>query len=123
MQCEFVILSENCSAIIPRIKCDSNFDCFDAFVTPVEDGNHVSYNAYSSLLLNFIHDDEAAPKDVAVHRSSSSNGHRTFLSVTYAFNHQIRNDDIGSIHFHFMCNHTSTLSFLLLFICDFRSNT
>ena len=44
--CQFVFLSEDCSAIIPRIEYDALFNNFAGFVTPVIDGRPVE-NAFS----------------------------------------------------------------------------
>ena len=35
IQCRFIYLSEDCSAIIPRIEYDSNSNSFHGFVTPI----------------------------------------------------------------------------------------
>lgn len=46
IKCQFVFLSEDCSAIIPRIEYDSTFNSFNGFVTPVIDGKPME-NAFN----------------------------------------------------------------------------
>ena len=38
IKCQFVFLSENCSAILPHAEYDSNLNNFNGFVTPAVDG-------------------------------------------------------------------------------------
>ncbi|CAF3640426.1 unnamed protein product [Rotaria socialis] len=46
IQCQFVFLSEDCSAIIPRVEYDSTLNSFNGFVTPIADGKPVG-NAFN----------------------------------------------------------------------------
>ncbi|CAF3439445.1 unnamed protein product [Rotaria socialis] len=46
IQCQFVFLSEDCSAIIPRVEYDSTLNSFNGFVTPIADGKPVE-NAFN----------------------------------------------------------------------------
>ncbi|CAF0917279.1 unnamed protein product [Adineta steineri] len=45
IQSQFVFLSEDCSAIIPRVEYDSTLNCFNGFVTPIINGKPVE-NAF-----------------------------------------------------------------------------
>ena len=46
INCQFVFLSEDCSAIIPRIDYDSTLNCFNGFVTPIKNGKPIK-NAFN----------------------------------------------------------------------------
>ena len=52
-QSQFIFVSEDCSAIIPRIEYDSTFDTFNGFVTPVIDGtpheNAFQFKSFDTL--------------------------------------------------------------------------
>ncbi|CAF1416682.1 unnamed protein product [Adineta steineri] len=57
IQCNYIFLSEDCSAIIPRIEYDSYSNTFNGFVTPIIDGipleNYFSCKTYDELKLLF----------------------------------------------------------------------
>ncbi|CAF3581135.1 unnamed protein product [Rotaria socialis] len=55
MQCQYIFVSEDCSAIIPRIEYDSNLDTFNGFVTPLLDGVP-SENAFKCSLFEQLED-------------------------------------------------------------------
>ncbi|CAF4261615.1 unnamed protein product [Rotaria magnacalcarata] len=46
IQCQFVFLPEDCSAIIPRVEYDSTINSFNGFVKPIADGKPVK-NAFN----------------------------------------------------------------------------
>ncbi|CAF2141071.1 unnamed protein product [Rotaria magnacalcarata] len=45
IDCQFAVLSEDCSAIIPRIEYDATSNRFNGFVTPIDGGKPVE-NAF-----------------------------------------------------------------------------
>lgn len=53
IQCQFVFISEDCSAIIPKIEYDSTFNSFNGFVTPLSQGipieNAFQFNSFEQL--------------------------------------------------------------------------
>jgi len=59
IQCQYVFISEDCSAIIPRVEYDSTLNTFNGFVAPISDGipiesafNCQSFEELKSLIEN-----------------------------------------------------------------------
>ncbi|CAF5226530.1 unnamed protein product, partial [Rotaria magnacalcarata] len=55
IQCQYIFVSEDCSAIIPRIEYDSNLDTFNGFVTPLLEGVP-SENAFKCSVFEQLED-------------------------------------------------------------------
>ncbi|CAF3986089.1 unnamed protein product [Rotaria sp. Silwood2] len=55
IECQFIFLSEDCSAIIPKIEYDSTLNTFNGFVTPLLEGipieNTFNYESFEQLKL------------------------------------------------------------------------
>ena len=69
LQCNYIFVSEDCSAIIPRIEYDSSANVFNGFVTPIVDGTprRNSYQCTSFEELKHLFDNVPASKLVNVH--------------------------------------------------------
>lgn len=69
LQCNFIFISEDCSAIIPRIEYDSSANVFNGFVTPIVDGTprRNSYQCTSFEELQRVFENVPASKLVNVH--------------------------------------------------------
>ncbi|CAF4164695.1 unnamed protein product [Rotaria magnacalcarata] len=52
-QCQYIFMSEDCSAIIPRVEYDSTFNVFNGLVTPILNGvpteNFAQFNSFDDL--------------------------------------------------------------------------
>ncbi|CAF2119318.1 unnamed protein product, partial [Rotaria magnacalcarata] len=52
-QCQYIFMSEDCSAIIPRLEYDSTFNVFNGLVTPILNGvpteNFAQFNSFDDL--------------------------------------------------------------------------
>lgn len=69
IQCRFIYVSEDCSAIIPRIEYDSNSNSFNGFVTPIVDGIPIaqSFNCQTFEELKFLFENTSRANLVNIH--------------------------------------------------------
>ncbi|CAF1501640.1 unnamed protein product [Adineta ricciae] len=100
-QCQYLFMSEDCSAIIPRIEYDAQFNSFNGFVTPILDGipieNSFSFDSFD----HFKHAVDITPRSnlVNVHMAQpipTSNSHvpaATALSA-YGTDNKINSIDV-----------------------------
>ena len=69
IQCRFIYVSEDCSAIIPRIEYDSNSNNFNGFVTPIVDGISMEkyFNCETFEELKFLFENTSRANLVSIH--------------------------------------------------------